>query len=211
MVFENFFQKQKKPEPTPPPSSPVIKTDNDSRYINSLKDCKPTALEDYGYYFFPERFGKEHRLTIPQRILQLSIPFDSASRDLARKIECEKYVIKSIESNPLIKTLVQALADHNCPIDLSRHFSCEYCDNAMPTGMFDPATNQIVVCQNQISYFDSCIITGLVQAFDYCRNKVDVHNLRHFACSQIRALNFTDCSLTKGCCKLNELISNRMF
>jgi hypothetical protein len=204
MVFENLFQKQKKSEPTstPPSSSPtVIKTDNDSQYINSLKDCKPTALEDYGYYFFPERFGQEYKLTIPQRILQLSIPFDSASRDVARKIECEKYVIKSMESNPLIKTLVQALKDHNCPIDLSRHFSCEYCDTAMPTGMFDPATNQIVVCQNQISYFDSCIITGLVQAFDYCRNKVDVHNLRHFACSQIRALNFTDCSLAKGCCK----------
>ena len=189
MVFENLFQKQKNSEFTSPT---VIKTDNDSQYINSLKDCKPTALEDYGYYFFPERFGQEFKLTIP---------FDSASRDLARKIECEKYVIKSIESNPLIKTLVQALKDHNCPIDLSRHFSCEYCDTAMPTGMFDPATNQIVVCQNQISYFDNCIITGLVQAFDYCRNKVDVHNLRHFACSQIRALNFTDCSLAKGCCK----------
>ena len=209
MVFENFFRKQKKTEsPSPPPPSPlpnppsVDKTD-DNRYINSLKDCRPTELEDYGYYFFPERFGREHILTIPQRILQLSIPFDSASRDLARKIECEKYVIKSIESNPLIKTLVQALADHNCPIDLSRHFSCEYCDSAMPTGMFDPTTNQIVVCQNQISYFDSCIITGLIQAFDYCRNKVDIHDLRHFACSQIRALNFTDCSLIKGTCKLN--------
>ena len=77
MVFENLFQKQKNSEPTspPPPSSSsttVIKTDNDSQYINSLKDCKPTALEDYGYYFFPERFGQKFKLTIPQRILQSS-------------------------------------------------------------------------------------------------------------------------------------------
>ncbi|CAF3318214.1 unnamed protein product [Rotaria socialis] len=205
MVFEKFFQKQKKTESASLPSTETktdVKTDNDNnenRYINALKDCKPTALEDYGYYFFPERFGKERVLTISQRALQLSIPLDSASRDLTRKIECEKYIIKSIESNPLIKTLVQALADHNCPIDLSRHFSCEQCDDAMPTGMFDPATNQIVVCKNHISHFDDCIITGLVQAFDYCRNKYDVHNLHHFACSQIRALNFTDCSLMKGC------------
>lgn len=198
-MFEKLFNREKKVETPPPPVKPSI--ENENRYINMLKDNTPTDLEDYGYYFFPERFGKEHTLTIFQRILQLSIPFDAASRDLARKIECEQYIVKSIESHPLIKTLVQALADHNCPIDLSRHFSCEYCDNAMPTGMFDPATNQIVVCQNQISSLDSSIITGLVQAFDYCRNRFDVHNLRHFACSQIRALNFTDCSLIKGCCK----------
>ena len=41
MVFENLFQKQKNSEFTSPT---VIKTDNDSQYINSLKDCKPTAL-----------------------------------------------------------------------------------------------------------------------------------------------------------------------
>lgn len=202
-MFEKLFNREKKVETPPPPPPPPVKPsiENENRYINMLKDNTPTELEDYGYYFFPERFGKEHTLTIFQRILQLSIPFDAASRDLARKIECEQYIVKSIESHPLIKTLVQALADHNCPIDLSRHFSCEYCDSAMPTGMFDPATNQIVVCQNQISSLDSSIITGLVQAFDYCRNRFDVHNLRHFACSQIRALNFTDCSLIKGCCK----------
>lgn len=211
MVFEKLFSKEKKLEPPPPPSPPSLpptpsipqksSENDDKKYLNSAKDCQPTELEDYGYYFFPERFGHERIITIPQRIFQLSIPFDYASRDLARKIECEKYVVKSVQSHPLIKTLVQALEDHNCPIDLSRHFSCEYCDSAMPTGMFDPATNQIVVCQNQIASFDSCIITGLVQAFDYCRNKYDVHNLRHFACSQIRALNFTDCSLLKGTCK----------
>jgi len=205
MVFEKFFSKEKKPElpPSPPQPATPIKTpeNDDKKYLNSMKDCRPTELEDYGYYFFPERFGGEIVFTLPQRILQLSIPFDYASRDLARKIECEKSVIKSVESHPLVKTLVQALQDHNCPIDLSRHFSCEYCDSAMPTGMFDPATNQIVVCQNEIASFDSCIITGLIQAFDYCRNKYDVHNLRHFACSQIRALNFTDCSLLKGTCR----------
>ena len=94
MVFENLFRTQKKSGTTSYSSitsHSVIKTDNDdNRYINLLKDCKPTELEDYGYYFFPERFGKEHILTMTQRLLQLSIPFDSASRDLARKIECEK-------------------------------------------------------------------------------------------------------------------------
>ena len=206
MVFGNFFQASKKePEPQPPPPpSPVTKPDvdaNSSKYINANKDCRPTELEDYGYYFFPERFGREYKISIFERILRLSVPFDWASRDLARKIECEKYVVQAVESNPVVKTLVRALADHNCPIDLSRHISCEHCDAAMPTGMFDPDTNQIVMCQNQIGSFDSCLISGLVQAFDYCRNKFDVHNLRHFACSQIRALNFTDCSLMKGCCK----------
>ena len=212
MVLERFFGAATKPEPTPTaPSPPPIESPDEKRYLNAAKDFKPTALEDYGYFFFPERFGKEHVLTIPQRILQLSIPFDGASRDLARKIECEKYVSKSIESNPLIKTLVQALADQQCPIDLSRHFSCEHCDDAMPTGMFDPATNQIVVCRNQLAHFDDCIITGLVQAFDYCRNKVDFQNLRHFACSQIRALNFTDCSLVKGCCKWSRCSKGQRF
>lgn len=197
MVFENFFKKT-----APPPvviENKVTVIEGENRFLNSCKDCRPTPLEDYGYYFFPERFGKEFSLTIPERILRLTIPFDGASRDVARKLECEKYIVKSIESNPMIKTLVQALADHQCPIDLSRHFSCEFCDDAMPTGMFDPATNQIVVCQNQLTHFDDCIINGLVQAFDYCRNKFDVHNLRHFACSQIRALNFTSCHLVKGC------------
>lgn len=126
--FWKFISNTKKKSESSSTSSPppIVQTNDDNRYINLLKDCKPTELEDYGYYFFLERFGKEYTLTIPQRILQLSIPFDSASCDLARKIECEKYVMNSIESNPLIKTFVQTLNDYNCPIDLSRHFSCEY-------------------------------------------------------------------------------------
>ena len=176
-------------------------SNDDDLYINAKKNCQPTSLEDYGYFFFPERFGKERTLSLPQRLGKLAIPFDNASRDIARKIECEQSIADAIENNPMVKTLVKALADNQCPIDLNRHFSCEYCDSAMPDGMFDPATNQIVVCRNQLGHFESGMISGLVQAFDYCRNKYDVHNLRHFACSQIRSLNFTDCNIVKGCCE----------
>lgn len=178
--------------------------EDDDLYINAKKDLRPTSLEDYGYFFFPERFGKNRVLSISQRLAQLAIPFDSASRDVARRLECQQFVAKAVDSNPVIKTLVKALEDQNCPIDLNRHFSCEYCDTAVKDGMFDPMTNQIVVCQNRLTHFESSMINGLVQAFDYCRNKFDVLNLQHFACSQIRALNLTDCNVFKGCCEFRR-------
>ena len=53
MVFEKFFSKEKKPElpPSPPQPATPIKTpeNDDKKYLNSMKDCRPTELEDYGY------------------------------------------------------------------------------------------------------------------------------------------------------------------
>jgi hypothetical protein len=166
MVVEHILTKLKATDPTA--SSSSTKTDDkdvDKLYTNSLKNCQPTALEDYGYYFFPERLGREHKITILQRILQMTLPFDTVTRDMARKLQCEQYIVKSIESNPVIKTLVQALADRQCPIDLSRHFSCEYCNDAMPTGMFDPATNQISMIALSLALFKHLTIAEIKSMF----------------------------------------------
>merc|ERR1712004_703696 len=95
-----------------------------------------------------------------------------------------------------VKLLVQALESRGCPLNLSRHVSCEDCTHKV-NGGFDPINKQVVVCQNNSKYKAvacSVLAHELTHMFDYCRAKVDFTNLEHLACTEIRAANFFHCS-----------------
>ncbi|UYV65405.1 GTPBP1 [Cordylochernes scorpioides] len=101
----------------------------------------------------------------------------------------------------LIGVLLKALEEKGCPVDISRHFSCEMCSEAVMGG-YDPETNQAVVCQNTAGrfghYTTGVLSHELIHMYDHCRAKVDFNNLDHLACTEIRAANLMHCSLASS-------------
>ena len=56
---------------------------------------------------------------------------------------------------------------------------------------------QIVVCQNTCRYkgiMTGVLVHEMIHMFDYCTRKLDFKNLKHLACTEIRAANLTHCS-----------------
>ncbi|CAL1539910.1 unnamed protein product [Lymnaea stagnalis] len=146
-----------------------------------------TKEEDFGYYFYPDRDKKKKR-SLFERAL---------GRDNVHNFKCTTHVKKCLASNPKVKLMVGALESYGCPVEFSRHISCEPCLGTV-SGGFDPKSMQVVVCQNNVRNTDICcnvLAHELLHAFDFCRAKVNFENLRHLACTEIRAANMFHCSL----------------
>lgn len=86
-----------------------------------------------------------------------------------------------------------------------RHLSCEPCIG-VASGGFDANFRQVAICENNATNYGlACGVLKheLLHAFDYCRAKVDfIKDIRHIACTEVRAANFMHCSylsaLTSG-------------
>lgn len=119
------------------------------------------------------------------------------------KIKCETNVYKCFKNSPIVKLMVAALRSSGCDIDISRHVSCEVCDNKI-TGGFDPVFNQVIICQNTANSegrVRSTLSHELIHMFDYCRYNLDLNNLHHLACTEIRAANLCHCSFLGAVCR----------
>lgn len=112
---------------------------------------------------------------------------------------CEAKVVKEIETNPCVKLMLIALAKSGCPVQLTRHVSCEPCHGRMRGG-FDSKNNQIVLCEDSLlsSSFGRVLSHELLHAFDHCTRRVDWVDPSHLACAEVRAANLTDCSPTQA-------------
>ncbi|CAL7950167.1 unnamed protein product [Xylocopa violacea] len=118
------------------------------------------------------------------------------SQEEIQKKKCEYSIYNCVQNSPLVKLMLAALKSSGCEIDLSRHISCEVCDKTV-TGGFDPFINQVVICQNTCNtkkQVQSTLSHELIHMFDYCRNKLDLNNMDHLACTEIRAANLCHCS-----------------
>lgn len=78
----------KKPEETSP-----TKIEENPIYLNSKKDFTPNKNDDYGYFFFPERFGITY-----DPLWYEKLSFISGSSDAATKAQCEKNVESAINN-----------------------------------------------------------------------------------------------------------------
>lgn len=120
-----------------------------------------------------------------------------ATVDTYEHRKCEKDVVEQIETNPCVKLMLVALASSGCPVQLSRHISCEPCFGKMKGG-FDSKNNQVVICEDSrhlsSSSFVSVLAHELLHAFDHCVSRVDWEDPKHLACAEIRAANLTHCS-----------------
>ncbi|KYN29075.1 PREDICTED: mitochondrial inner membrane protease ATP23 homolog isoform X2 [Trachymyrmex cornetzi] len=152
-----------------------------------------TALDNenlWGSDMYPERRGGKFQHS------WLKILFGAQGRESIDKNRCEHNVYKCIQEGPIIKLMMGALKSSGCEIDIRRHISCEVC-NPSVTGGYDSELNQVVICQN--SAYNENMVRGvlvheMIHMFDYCRNKLDVKNIDHLACTEIRAANLGHCS-----------------
>lgn len=124
-----------------------------------------------------------------------------------RDQSCQLMLLKTLETNPYVKLLLDAMKHSGCAVNRGRHFSCEVCDGNV-SGGFDASTSQIVLCENNIrnqAHMGRVVTHELIHAFDHCRAHVHwFTNVSHLACSEIRAASLSgDCSL------VNELFRLR--
>jgi hypothetical protein len=61
-------------------------------HLNSSKDFRPTKYEDYGYFFFPERFGNVHTPSWYEKFFSYG-----SSREIFKKSICKRNVQDAIE------------------------------------------------------------------------------------------------------------------
>ncbi|CAH1782585.1 unnamed protein product, partial [Owenia fusiformis] len=175
----------------------VEKSSNQNSETKSSESAPPrektlyeeTDKEDYGYYFYPDRKGGQETSTWRQ-ILE--------GRGAARKLKCERNVMWCMDKHPMVRLMAGALKAHGCPVNLKRHVSCEKCKSKV-NGGFDPKNNQVVVCHNNSTALGVCcsvLAHELTHAFDQCRAKANFEDVRHLACTEIRAANFNHCSFS---------------
>lgn len=78
-------------------SSPDNKNDKtQDLYTNSSKDFRPNRYEDFGYFFFPQRFGNEVKSNWYEKFFSYG-----KSREILNKSLCEQNVQNCIENRKL--------------------------------------------------------------------------------------------------------------
>ncbi|XP_054750728.2 mitochondrial inner membrane protease ATP23 homolog [Lytechinus pictus] len=125
---------------------------------------------------------------------------DKRSWNERRKhLNCIERADFACKHNPYVKFMLVAMEQIGCPVDLDTHIVCEPCASDSPVnGGFDPVNGQIVLCENKSPsqrILSTLLTHELIHAYDHCRAKVDWTDIRHVACSEIRASSLSgDCS-----------------
>lgn len=84
---------------------------------------------------------------------------------------------------------------------------CDECDE-FKSGGFHPELG-ILLCSNRIYskwHLEDTLTHEMVHAYDHCKFNVDWMDLRHHACSEIRAS-----SLSGECRMMNQIVRNKIF
>ena len=115
---------------------------------------------------------------------------------------CQKTIIKCFENVPYLKLLWTSLESQGCSPDLNRNFSCEICQGGNEiehAGNYDHATNQVIICANNVSERKCCgtLIRNMMDMFDKCTYKTDPTNVNHLACTEIKKANLGDCNYAR--------------
>ena len=108
---------------------------------------------------------------------------------------CERLVVEAVEGSPLVHLLLGGLARAGCPLALPRHVACEPLGPGL-LGGFDRRSNQVVVCSEKCrtaEVVEQILAHELVHLYDQCVARVDWSDLRHLACSEVRAANLAHC------------------
>ncbi|KAF9055724.1 peptidase M76 family-domain-containing protein [Panaeolus papilionaceus] len=112
---------------------------------------------------------------------------------------CEKEKEYLMNYSPIVVFMLKNLKASGCEVPAS-NILCAPCDKTMAGG-FVPEPGAVILCgghfMNQ-QHMESTITHELMHMYDHCRFKVDWNNLRHHACSEIRANNLSgDCRYTR--------------
>lgn len=108
---------------------------------------------------------------------------------------CRRHVDRAFEKSAAVRTLLAALERAGCPVNRT-FFSCERCEQDCQGG-YD-RDRGVILCQQHMdnaALTESTMVHELIHAFDDCRARVNWMDLKHHACTEIRAANLSgDCS-----------------
>nr|XP_058957141.1 mitochondrial inner membrane protease ATP23 homolog [Pocillopora verrucosa]XP_058957142.1 mitochondrial inner membrane protease ATP23 homolog [Pocillopora verrucosa] len=114
--------------------------------------------------------------------------------------KCKEKLDRSCRESPYVKFMLKAMSNLGCEVDPERHMVCEPCDPKL-IGGFDHDTKEMFLCENTIytqKAMDTVLTHELIHAFDNCRVKYNPDNVRHLACTEIRAANLSgDCFFSR--------------
>ncbi|KAF9235377.1 peptidase M76 family-domain-containing protein [Melanogaster broomeanus] len=117
-----------------------------------------------------------------------------------KHLRCEKWKNELMYYSPSVVFMLKHLKLSGCAVPPS-NIVCAPCDLTR-SGGFNPA-GAIVLCQGHFAekkHMEDTLTHELIHMYDHCKFKVDWYNLRHHACSEIRAN-----SLSGDCRWLREL------
>ena len=109
--------------------------------------------------------------------------------------KCQAELEDIVINNPMVAFLLEKLEQSGCAVD-KRFFRVEKCHKEV-VGGFEPRKG-ISLCHNQIqtrTEMENMLAHELIHAYDDCtRKKMDWLDVRHHACSEVRAANLSgDC------------------
>ncbi|XP_065842075.1 mitochondrial inner membrane protease ATP23 homolog [Oscarella lobularis] len=113
---------------------------------------------------------------------------------------CVRRLDRAFKRSAYVKFMLDAMKKVGCEVDVGKHVVCEPCSGKV-LGGFDPYRNQVVLCENTVysqGSMEDTLTHELIHAYDHCRAKIDWDNLKHLACTEIRAANLSgDCFFWK--------------
>eukprot|EP00054_Salpingoeca_dolichothecata_P030042 m.240375 g.240375 ORF g.240375 m.240375 type:complete len:910 (+) comp26585_c1_seq6:16-2745(+) len=107
---------------------------------------------------------------------------------------------------PFVKFMMDHLKKIGCEVNIEKHFVCEPCG---VNAAFDAQHNEVVLCARNIyseKHMAQVITHELVHVYDHCRGKLDLTNVKHMACTEIRAA-----SLSTECYFWEEILNRFQF
>ncbi|KAI0334437.1 hypothetical protein GY45DRAFT_1431638 [Cubamyces sp. BRFM 1775] len=108
---------------------------------------------------------------------------------------CEKWKRELMTYSPAVVFMMKHLKLNGCNVSAD-DLVCAPC-NINRAGGFSPDAGAVVLCQGKFmnkNHMEDTIVHELVHMYDHVKFKVDWNNLRHHACSEIRANSLSgDC------------------
>ncbi|CAO3566080.1 unnamed protein product [Mortierella alpina] len=121
-----------------------------------------------------------------------------AEIDKADKKQCELYKEQLVKSSPGVRFMMNNLKKSGCPLTKNM-LECGPCDSTKSGGF--SKDHGILLCQNGFfskKHQEHTMIHEMIHMYDHCVFKVDWDNLRHHACSEVRAAALSgDCNWTR--------------
>ena len=110
--------------------------------------------------------------------------------------KCQSELNDVLHNNPTITFLLDKIESSGCAIDRAKFFKIEKCSKQV-CGGFVPEKG-VSVCHNHIqtrTEMENLLAHELIHAYDDCtRRQMDWMDVRHHACSEVRAANLSgDC------------------
>ncbi|KAI0690734.1 peptidase M76 family-domain-containing protein [Cytidiella melzeri] len=148
----------------------------------------PTSTENKGFQSWQRRFSLMTGLGLSKE--------EKAEQVIeAQRKQCEKWKFDLLHYSPAVVFMFQRLKTIGANVTPD-HLVCMPCAKTQAGG-FNPSLGVISLCQGLFlhkKHMETTIVHELVHMYDQCKFEADWSNLRHHACSEIRANSLSgDC------------------